>query len=129
MFSDKKMLIKPLLFGLIFSILVTFMFLIIFAVAATNLNFDDNVLLTLSLISMNLGAFIGGLISGKITKEKGFIIGAINGFIVFLIFSLISVIFNPNSITIITLIKLITLTLSSMIGGVVGVNINNKIHF
>lgn len=126
---NSKLLIKPLIFGFIFSLITTLVFIIIFAITATNINLTDNTLLILSLTSMNLGCFIGGLTSGKISKEKGFIIGAINGFIVFLLITIISLILNKNSITIITLIKLITFTLSSMIGGVVGVNITNKRHF
>ncbi len=128
MFNNKS-IVKPLCFGLIFSIIVTFIFMCIFAFMATNFDFSEDMLLILSLVSMTLGSMFGGFVAGKINKEKGFIIGAINGFVLFLIITLISLIFNQNSITIVTLIKLVTLVLSSMIGGVIGVNTTHKRHF
>ncbi len=122
-------IIKPLLLGLIFSIIITLIFLSISAIASTNLDLNDNAILALSLISANIGIFFGGFIAGKINKSKGYMIGALNGLICFIILTIISFVFNKNSMTTISLIKFITFVLSSLIGGILGVNFNKKRSF
>jgi putative membrane protein (TIGR04086 family) len=128
-FLSLNKIIKPLLLGLIFSIIITLIFLSISAIASTNLDLNDNAILTLSLISANIGTFFGGFIAGKINKSKGYMIGALNGLICFIILTIISFVFNKNSMTTISLIKLITFVLSSLIGGILGVNFNKKRSF
>ena len=128
MFNQKN-ISKPLILGFIISIITTFTFLVLFAFAAINLDFSNDILLALSLTSMNLGVFFGGFSSGKLSKEKGLVIGGINGLIFFMIVTLISLIFNEKAMTIVSLIKLITFIISSMIGGIIGVNFKRKRHF
>ena len=122
-------LIKPLAFGLIVSIIVTFIFLAMSAIASTNLDLNDTANLVLSLISANLGVVVGGFVAGKLNKSKGYLVGAINGIIIFIILTVVSFFFSKESMTAISLIKLITFVLSSIIGGILGVNFNKRRNF
>ncbi|MBQ4155704.1 MAG: TIGR04086 family membrane protein [Clostridia bacterium] len=122
-------LIKPLAFGLIVSIIVTFIFLALSAIASTNLDLNDTANLVLSLISANFGVAVGGFVAGKLNKSKGYLVGALNGIISFIILTIISFFFSQESMTAISLIKLITFVLSSIIGGILGVNFNKKRNF
>ncbi len=122
-------MIKPLLFGLIISIIASIIATVICAVAATNLNVSDDAILVMAIICMSIGAFVGGMIAAKIYKEKGFLIGALNGIIFFFITTIITFAVNTEAMTLISLIKLIVFTLSSMIGGMVGVNTKHKRSF
>jgi len=122
-------LIKPLAFGLIVSIIVTFIFLAMSAIASTNLDLNDTANLVLSLISANLGVVVGGFVAGKLNKSKGYLVGAINGIIIFIILTVVSFFFSKESMTAISLIKLFTFVLSSIIGGILGVNFNKRRNF
>lgn len=126
---DSNKLIKPLSFGLIVSIIVTFIFLALSAFASSNLDLNDNAILILSLISTNIGVATGGFIAGKSNKSKGYLVGIINGIICFIVLTIISFLFSNESMTIISLIKLITFVLSSLTGGILGVNLNKKRSF
>ena len=125
----KNQMIKPLLSGFLVSVIASLIITVICAVAATNLSVSDDGLLIMSLICMSLGAFFGGMAAAKIYKEKGFLIGALNGVIFFFLTTVISFALNADTMTYISLIKFIIFTLSSMIGGVIGVNMKRKRSF
>ena len=121
-----KNIIKPLIIGFIISIVVSFLAIIIFAVTATNIDISDEGLTVMSIISMIIGAFAGGFVSAKVLKEKGLIIGAINGLLFFFIMTLISFIVSREPMSSISLIKILSFTIASMLGGIFGVNIKHK---
>ena len=125
----KNQMIKPLLWGFAVSVISSVLITVVCAVAATNISVSDDGLLIMSLVCMSLGAFFGGIAAAKIYKEKGFLIGALNGAIFFFLSTVISFALNADAMTLISLIKLIIFTLSSMIGGVIGVNIKRKRSF
>ena len=119
-------MIKPLIFGLIVSTIITIILIAFCAIIATNLESSEETILIMAIISMTLGAFCGGIISAKIYNEKGFLLGALNGIVYFFFITFISLCINAESMTLISLIKLIAFTLSSMIGGVIGVNTRKR---
>ena len=122
-------MIKPLLFGVLTCFIVSGISTVICAIAATNLSVSDDGLLVMALVCMSIGAFFGGMVASKIFKEKGFLIGALNGLIFFFLSTIISFASNAGSMTAVSLIKLIIFILSSMIGGVIGVNVKRKRSF
>lgn len=124
--SSNSKIIKPTLIGVLVSIVSSLIMLVIFAVALTNLSLPDSAVLVLSLISMGIGAFAGGIAAAKIYKERGFVIGAINGAAFYMLSTLVSLAVNPEALTIISLIKLIIFILSSTLGGILGVNLTHK---
>ena len=127
--TSKNQMAKPLILGVIVSIISSLIIVAIFAIAATNIAVSDDAILVMAITSMAIGAFIGGIVSAKLYNEKGFLIGALNGAAFFLITTIISIAINPEALTMISIIKLLVFTLASMIGGVIGVNITRKRKF
>ena len=127
--TSKNQIAKPLILGVIVSIISSLIIVAIFAIAATNIAVSDDAILVMAITSMAIGAFIGGIVSAKLYNEKGFLIGALNGAAFFLITTIISIAINPEALTMISIIKLLVFTLASMIGGVIGVNITRKRKF
>ena len=127
--TSKNQIAKPLILGVIVSIISSLIIVAIFAIAATNIAVSDNAILVMAITSMAIGAFIGGIVSAKLYNEKGFLIGALNGTAFFLITTIISIAINPEALTMISIIKLLVFTLASMIGGVIGVNVTRKRKF
>lgn len=127
--TSKNQMAKPLILGVIVSIISSLIIVAIFAIAATNIAVSDDAILVMAITSMAIGAFIGGIVSAKLYNEKGFLIGALNGAAFFLITTIISIAINPEALTLISIIKLLVFTLASMIGGVIGVNVTRKRKF
>ncbi len=123
---SKYNLLKPLIVGLIVSVVFSLIFMLVFALAATSLDVNENTILIFSIISMSLGVFTGGLASAKILKQKGFLVGAINGVVFFFLITFISFAVSQAPVSAVSLIKLITFVLSSVLGGIIGVNTTKK---
>lgn len=122
-------ILKPLAVSTAVSILCSLIFMLISAVAVTNLNASENTTLVLSIVSMSIGAFFGGIVCAKIYKKKGFLMGGLNGVVFFLLITVISLAVSSAPITVISLFKLILFIISSVIGGIVGVNTSRKRKF
>lgn len=122
-------ILKPLAVSTAVSILCSLIFMLISAVAVTNLNASENTTLVLSIVSMSIGAFFGGIVCAKIYKKKSFLMGGLNGVVFFLLITVISLAVSSAPITVISLFKLILFIISSVIGGIVGVNTSRKRKF
>ena len=71
-----------------------------------------------------LGSFVGGFISGKFSKSKGWFSGLLCGGILFFIFFICGLIVTHSSLTIITITRGIGIILASTIGGIIGISKN-----
>lgn len=120
------MLIKNLLISLVVSIAVVFVVLALSSIILLKTNMNDALVNVLNLISFSIGAFTGGLTISKLFKEKGLVYGLINGLVLFSISFIISLIINFSAPSLFSLIKLIAISISSLIGGVIGVNTKKK---
>ncbi len=81
---------------------------------------DLNVINIINYVLTLLLFYILGLKISKIRKSKGYLNGFIIGLIITLIFSLITIIISKYSLN--TLIYYLTLILSSITGGIIGVS-------
>ncbi len=73
-------------------------------------------------VSLAIGAFVTSFFASKKIGQKGFIIGLIIGGICFFAVTLVGLMSSKDIFTLNTLFRLIILMLSSLIGGVMGVN-------
>lgn len=76
----------------------------------------------IAIICAAIGAFVAGYIAIRIYREKGLVYGAISGFLLFLIVTLIAFIVSRDKFTNITLIRFLVMTFFGALGGVLGVN-------
>lgn len=75
-----------------------------------------------------IGVFIGGYIASRINKSKGLIVGLCVGAVVLLALIASGFTIENSTITIITLLKAVVILLCSMLGGIKGVNVKEKIR-
>ena len=115
--SKKTAFIYGGLIGLLISIGSMFVFsaLILF------FNMDRTYSVPFSTISVALGSFCASKITAKKIGDKGYLIGGIVGLSVFLLLLLLSVILG-GSLSFNTFYRFIIIILSSIAGGIVGVN-------
>ncbi len=123
--NDGNMLI-PLAIGFAVSVAICFIFMLIFALFLSKRDSNETLALVLSFISQTLGALVGGFVSAKLNRQNGLIVGLANGGILFLVYTILSMVISGASLTLLTLIRLLLLEISSMLGGILGVNINKK---
>ena len=127
--SDKRLLLKAVIFGTICGLLISVIFMCISAVIMLTtglLPIDLTNYVTAAILAV--GAFFGGMITTKITKSAGLVVGLITGLSIFLLVTILGLIKSNDSVTIITLIKLILSAVSGSLGGIVGLRKKERLH-
>lgn len=123
--SFYSMYAKPLLFGSISSIIVSSLLLFLTALLISKgRNIPYEFMEILMILISTLGSFVGGFISGKFSKSKGWLSGLLCGGILFFIFFICGLIVTHSSLTIITITRGIGIILASTIGGIIGISKN-----
>lgn len=82
--------------------------------------------ITLALLSV--GAFSGGIITSRITKSAGLVVGLITGFAIFILITITGLTKSEDSVSLLTLIRLVALFISGGIGGIMGLKRKDRIH-
>jgi putative membrane protein (TIGR04086 family) len=80
-------------------------------------------------ICAGLGCFTAGFISSKKIKSSGLINGGVCGVIIYLFILFISLFVSDKGFSLITLIHSVIAVISSLAGGVLGVNSASKRRF
>ena len=102
--------------------IVTFIFMMLFALIMTLFSIDRSFALPFATVSGAIGCFVAAFFSSKKIGDKGYLTGAAVGIGSFLLVLIISLIFNTDSFSKNTVFHLIIMILSSLIGGIFGVN-------
>lgn len=108
--------------GFILEILVTALFIFLFAFVMYFTESGFKYAPIFATVSIALGSFAASFYTAKKIGSRGFIVGLIIGGITFLIITLVSLIVDEGAVTVNTLFHLIIIMLSSLIGGIMGVN-------
>lgn len=113
--------------GSLLSIIVSVIFLIVFAMLLTYTSLSENTITPVVLAIVGLSILLGSYLSTKKINKKGILNGAMVGVIYMLILYIISsVIFMDFSINASSIIMIICGIIAGIIGGIIGVNTNKK---
>lgn len=107
--------------GGIVGIIITLIIMFIFSAVIIFLNIDRAYAVPFATISIGIGSFFAGKITGRKLCNKGYLVGLVIGLITFLTITLLSLILG-NSLSINTIFHFVIILLSSIIGGITGVN-------
>ncbi|MEE0914626.1 MAG: TIGR04086 family membrane protein [Ruminococcus sp.] len=127
--SDKKLLLKAVLFGTVCGLLISVILTCVFTVIILTtglLPADITNYVTVAILAV--GTFLGGMITTKITKSAGLTAGLITGLSIFMLVTIIGLTKSNDSVTIITLIKLAATLISGGLGGIAGLRKKERIH-
>ena len=113
---------KNIILSVIFGLVVTTAFIIIFAALMYFLELDKSYSVVLATVSVACGCFATAYILAKKNKSKGFLSGMAVGGVAFALILLISLIADKGAVGINTLFHFIIFMLSGIIGGVMGIN-------
>lgn len=117
-----EMMVKPVLMGTLAGLIISLIILAVCSYAMTVRDMPDNVISTLSLISIASGCLTGGFISAKKHKKSGLLVGTVTGLGMFLVLFFAGLAIQHTGVGVSGLIKLIVSASGGAIGGIVGVN-------
>ena len=109
------------LLGALLGVLSAFASMMSFAAALLLLDIDRAYAKPFATLSLAIGSFFASRKTSKIIGDKGYITGLIVGLTVFVMITLLSLVMG-NGFSINTLFHFIIVTLSSLVGGIMGVN-------
>jgi putative membrane protein (TIGR04086 family) len=123
---DEKNKYKKFLIAAVILVTTTFLFIFLFAIIMYLIEGGYEFSPLFATISLGLGSLFSSMYLAKKVGKRGLLIGAIVGMAVFLLMLIISFIANKSQMSVNTLFRFIIITLSSLIGGVIGVNKGNN---
>ena len=109
------------LVGAILGVLGTFAAMLIFAAVLLFFNIDRAYATPFATISLAVGSFIASRYTAKKIGDKGYLIGIIIGAVLFVFITALSLIVG-NSLSLNTFFHFVIIMLSSIVGGIMGVN-------
>ena len=112
--------------GIVFSILIFFILIAIFALIISKNDVSDTIVQVLTLTALGLASLFCSFINQKKTKQRGIVIGLISGAELFLIIFIIGLFGDNGVFTFLMLKKLLTVVLSGMLGGILSANSKKK---
>lgn len=123
-FSKDK--IKRLCLGFATSTIMSLCLLALFSFISAKGIIKLSMLGIFSGIAVIIGGFSGGLLNGMLIKEKGIVCGLINGIALAAVILALSIVWSFCFFNLWGIIKLLLIVLSSIIGGIIGVNRKHK---
>ena len=125
--SETKKNIIRIIKGSIFSIILSLVLLLIFAVLLTYTEISESTIAPVVTIIVGVSILLGSTISTIKIKKNGILNGGLVGLIYTTILYIVSSIVLTNfSFNINSLIMIATSVIAGMIGGIIGVNLNHK---
>ncbi len=118
--------IKPVIWGVAASIATILIISVIAALIISKIGSGIGLTDYISTAALAVGCFVGGLVSAKLLKEMGLIIGAVTGAVSFIIIVLAAIAIANSNIGTVFLVRLAICVLASGIGGIIGVNSANR---
>lgn len=110
--------------GSIFSIIISIIFLFIFAMLLCYTNLSESTIQPVILTITGISILIGSMISTRKIKKNGLLNGGIVGFIyVVILYLLSSLFFASFSLTLNSVMMIIVAIITGMVGGIIGVNL------
>ena len=107
--------------GGVLGVLASLLSMLVFAGILLIFDIDRTYATPFATISLAVGSFIASRYTAKKIGDKGYIIGFIIGIVVFVIITAISLALG-NKLSLNTLFHFIIIILSSLVGGITGVN-------
>lgn len=115
--------------GTLIGVALTLISMVIFAAVMLIFNLDRNLSVPFSTVSLAIGCLISAMYTSKSIGQKGYLVGLFIGIVVFVLVTVLSLIITGDGFSYNTLFHFIIILLSSVSGGIMGVNKNKKTKY
>lgn len=121
--NDFKLKIKSVLIGAAVGAIVCTVFLFLFAFLFSVVKTVPQFMIQgIAIFCSVLGAFVAGYTAVRMYRSKGLMYGALSGFLLFLVITIVAFIASRDKFTYLTIIRLLLMVILGAAGGVIGVN-------
>ena len=111
-------IIKSVIIGLVF----TFLVMLLLSALMLWFNIGENFSAAFATLSVGVGSFAAAFYAARKIGSRGYLTGLIVGVTTFLLVLLLSLMVSKESLTFNTLFHLIIIVISSLVGGILGIN-------
>jgi len=109
--------------SVILGVVVTFLIMLILSALMLWLDLNGSLSVPFATISVAAGSLAAAFYAARKFGSKGYLIGPLVGVITFLVVTVISLIVSGGSLNSNTLFRFIIIVISSLIGGILGINL------
>ncbi len=121
--NDFKVKIKSILLGAAAGAVVCTVFLFLFAFFFSVVKTVPQFMIQgIAVFCAVLGAFVAGYTAVRMYRSKGLMYGALSGFLLFLVITIVAFIASRDKFTYLTIIRMLLMVTLGAVGGVIGVN-------
>lgn len=119
-------LLKPLAFGTVAGVVVTAAILMLFSLLLSSNSLPQGILTPMAIAALCMGSFAGGGVSAKLTGERGLLMGAGTGLLLFLVLLIAGSAVQLVGLDALLFLRLTLMVISASLGGVIGVNLKKR---
>jgi putative membrane protein (TIGR04086 family) len=121
-----KRILRPLITGVVAGALCCVLVLVVMAAIMAAKDIPKVAVTPMAVVAAAFGAFMGGVVAAKISKEKGLLYGAGCGLLLFLLVMIAGFAVLRDVRGTLLIVKLAVLVGCGAVGGIVGVNIKRR---
>lgn len=124
--EKEKIKFLPIMISVLIQVAVTLILVAVFALIVNMTDIDYKYAPVFGSVAVGLGGLAGAMRYSAKKKSKGYLTGLAFGGATFLTVTLMGLILNDGGLTSNTIFHLIIIMLSSLSGGIIGVNMGGK---
>lgn len=117
---------RPVLVSVAIGLLVCIGLLLLMSVILSTQNIPQSAVGPMAIFSISVGAFTAGFCCARVLRRGGLLFGAVCGAVMSAVVLLASLTIGDNGFGILAVLKIVFMTLSAMLGGVLGVNVRGR---
>lgn len=121
-----KKLLRPVCIGACVGAVCCLLLLLLMSAVMAATDVPKSVVTPMAVVAAAAGAFIGGITAARIAKEKGLLIGAACGLLLFLVVLIAGFAVLKDIRGTYVLVKLLVLIGCGAVGGILGVNLRKR---
>jgi putative membrane protein (TIGR04086 family) len=119
-------LLRPVAIGTVVGALVCVLILMIMAAVMVSGVIPAKAVTPMAFVAAALGAFAGGFVAARLSRERGLLYGAATGFLLFLLTTAAGFALLPETGGTLLLLKLALMVGGGALGGILGVNLKRR---
>lgn len=119
-------MLRPVAVSVVLGAIISVVFLLLMSLVVSSRSVPQSMIDPMAIIAMSSGAFVSGLCCARIIHKNGLMCGLICGVIFAAVVLVCSFAVPENSLGLGALLKTMFMLLSSMLGGVLGVNTKKR---
>lgn len=124
--KGKQSIFKAVGVGFAVSVIISALMMVIFSAVTAKIDGGSFMIPVASIVTILLAGFSGGFVSAKMYGEAGLQCGALCAGVFICIIGILNTLFVREGIGALMAVKLPLILLSSIIGGIIGVNLKRK---